>query len=218
MFWTGGAHTPIMSRMKLKKPIVVSKSGSVRQDRYLVLCISLDEITPSIWRRLVVPASITLDLLHDVFQVVMGWEDYHLHEFTIGGRRFTEDPEEPDEGIEEAGLVLGDFITNAKSKFNYGYDFGDGWEHTVTVEKMANIPEGHAVDITCLDGKRRCPPEDVGGPPGYANYLEALADPKHEDHKDMLRWRGEFDPKAFDPDRVNRELAKLVRWSRHRKY
>ena len=218
MFWTGGAHTPIMSRMNPMKTSATPISPSGNQNRYFVLRISLDEIKPPIWRRLVVPASITLDLLHDVFQVVMGWEDYHLHEFTIGGRRYTEALEEPEEGIEEAGLVLGDLITKAKSKFSYGYDFGDGWQHTVMVDKLANIPEGHAVDITCAAGRRRCPPEDVGGPPGYANYLDALSDPKHEEHKDMLRWRGEFDPEAFDPERVNRELAKLVRWSRHRKY
>ena len=207
-----------MCRMNLKKPLAMPTSGSVSRGCCFVLRISLDKITPPIWRRVVVPASITLDLLHDVFQAVMGWEDCHLHEFAFGERRYTESPEEPDQGDEEYGVVLGDLITKAKSKFTYCYDFGDSWHHTVTVEKVSDIPEGHYVEMLCSDGERHCPPEDVGGSWGYAKYLKALADPKHEEHEDMLNWRGQFDPEAFDPDQVTRELAKLVRWARHRKY
>ncbi len=185
-------------------------------ESYFVLRVALDDIKPPIWRRIVVPASIKLDLLHDVLQIVMGWEDYHLHEFEIDDQRFTENPEEPDQGMSEVGVALGALAHKAKSKFTYLYDFGDGWRHTVTVEKFAAIPDGHAVKITCIAGKRHCPPEDVGGPPGYERYLEIMADPKNPEHASMLQWRGEFDPEEFNLDKINHELAKLVRWSRPR--
>lgn len=187
------------------------------RSHYFILRVALDDIRPPIWRRVVVPADITLDLLHDVLQVTMGWEDYHLHQFTLDGRCFTEDPEEPDHGIDEKGIVLGALIEKVKTRFAYLYDFGDGWRHTVTVERIDPIPPGHAVEITCLAGKRRCPPEDVGGPHGYAAYLDAISDPKHPEHKAMVRWRGAFDPGELDLDAVNHELAKLVRWSRPRR-
>jgi hypothetical protein len=96
--------------------------------------------------------------------------------------------------------------------------FGDGWHHTITVERISNVPSDHYVEISCLEGKRACPPEDVGGPSGYAGYLKAMSSRRHPDHEDMLRWRGEFDPEEFAIEEVNRELAKLVRWSRGRKY
>ncbi|HUO09027.1 MAG TPA: plasmid pRiA4b ORF-3 family protein [Phycisphaerae bacterium] len=154
-----------------------------------MLRLALDDIRPPIWRRVAVPGNITLDLLHDVLQVAMGWEDYHLHEFTINGLRYTEDPEEPEQGLEETGIALMSLLAPATEKkiaFGYLYDFGDGWRHTVKVEKVAPVPAGHDIRITCLGGKRRCPPEDVGGPWGYADYLNAIADLDHEEHQDML--------------------------------
>src|SRR5208282_2645258 len=108
--------------------------------------------------------------------------------FTIAGQEFIENPEEPDQGVEETGVVLGALIRKPRSKFTYLYDFGDGWAHTITVESVEKIPDGHAVDITCLAGKRRRPPEDVGGPWGYAEFLEAIADPKHDEHQSHLDW------------------------------
>ena len=179
--------------------------------------------SPSIWREIQVHRETTFFELHHIIQITMGWQNYHLYEFNTEGYRIGEISEDSmedygsNELLNSRDIKLVDVITVGET-LSYEYDFGDGWEHTVTVEKLANIPEGHAVRIACLGGRRRCPPEDVGGPPGYANYLEALANPKHGDHKDMLRWRGKFDPKAFDLDKVNRELTKLVRWSRHRKY
>ena len=182
-----------------------------------VLRISLDHMKPPIWRRIVVPSSITLDLLHDALNVAMGWEDHHLHQFEIGGRRFTEAPEEPEQGEDESGIVLGSLVFEERSKFTYLYDFGDGWQHTVLIEQVDAIPPGRRVDLTCLGGRRRCPPEDVGGPPGYEEYLHAISDRKHPEHKHMLEWHGPFDAEAFDADVVNRDLARLARWSRPRK-
>jgi hypothetical protein len=201
--------------MKITQALPMSDSDLHKH--YFVLRVALDEIKPPIWRRVAVPASITLDLLHDVIQATMGWEDCHLHQFTIGNRRYTEAPENSEEGIDENGVLLGGLLDGAKTKIAYCYDFGDGWQHTVTVEKIEKIPEGHSLEMTCLAGKRSCPPEDCGGPSGYATYLVALADPRHEEHKSMLRWRGAFDPEAFNLDDANRELAKLARWSRRRK-
>jgi hypothetical protein len=155
-------------------PQNVSLKPIFADNRYFALKVSLDEVKPLVWRRFFVPATITLDLLHDVLQVVMGWEDYHLHEFLISERRYTEDPEEPEEGEDEWGVVLGHLISKAKTKFHYAYDFGDGWQHTITVEKIGNIPDKHKIEISCTDGKRACPPEDVGAPSGYAHYLKAL--------------------------------------------
>jgi hypothetical protein len=176
------------------------------------LRVALDDIKPQVWRQFVVPASITLDRLHDVLQVVMGWTDSHLHSFTIAGQEFTEDPEEPEQGIEETGIVLGALIRKPRTKFIYLYDFGDGWMHTITIQSVEPIPAGHAVNITCLAGQRRCPPEDVGGPWGYQEFLEAIADPKHPEHHSFLDWcGGSFDAKEFDVKAVNAELAELDR-------
>ena len=182
-----------------------------------VLHVALNEIKPLIWRRVAVPASITLDLLHDVIQAAMGWEDYHLHQFDIAGQRFTEDPEEPDNGMEDKGVVLGELIRQPKGSFAYTYDFGDGWRHTITLEKVEPIRDWREVHFTCLAGERNCPPEDVGGPRGYENYLDCMANSRHPEHRSMLRWRGPFDSEAFDVGKINRELAKLARWSRPRK-
>ena len=182
------------------------------------LRIVLDDVQPKIWRQLMVPASITLDRLHDSLQVVMGWTDSHLHSFTIAGQEFTEDPEEPDQGVEESGVVLGMLIQKARTKFTYLYDFGDGWMHTITVQSVEPIADDRKATVTCLGGQRRCPPEDVGGPWGYQEFLQAIADPSHEEHESSMQWcGGSFDPNEFDVDVVNLELAKLGRWSRRRR-
>lgn len=200
----------------------LARSGG-KQDREFIeghcfkLRVALDDVKPQVWRRVAVPASITLDRLHDVLQVVMGWTDSHLHSFTISGQEFTENPEDPDQGAEEHGVVLGMLIRKPRSKFRYLYDFGDGWSHTITVESIDKIPDHHTVRVTCLDGKHRCPPEDVGGPWGYPEFLQAINDPKHEEHQSYLDWcGGSFDPKEFDARAVNLELAKVDRWSRRR--
>ena len=180
--------------------------------------ITLRGSKPSIWRRFCVPAEITLDRLHDVIQIVMGWEESHLHCFEIDGRKFTEDPEEPDsDRVEEADFVLSDLVPRSGTKFTYEYDFGDGWRHELLVESVDEVPEEHRACISCMDGKRACPPEDVGGIGGYEEYLAALKDPKHPEHRSYQEWRGpSFDPNTLDFDAVNIELAKYSRWSRPR--
>lgn len=173
------------------------------------LKVTLQGIRPPIWRRLVVPDG-SLARLHEVIQAAMGWENYHLYAFEIGGTDYA-DPESAGElGMRDARRArLGDVVPGAKFKFIYNYDFGDDWRHEVLVEKV--LPPGSVAEVpTCLDGKRACPPEDVGGPWGYPAFLEALADPKHARHEEVVEWIGAFDPEAFDRDAVNEALRELT--------
>jgi hypothetical protein len=168
---------------------------------------------PPVWRRLLVPASMRLDRLHDVIQAAMGWEDYHLHAFTARGVDYG--PPDPELGHRnERRASVGDVISERGERMRYVYDFGDHWQHDVRVEKVLTAQPGSRYPI-CLTGKGRCPPEDCGGVWGYEELRETLADPAHEDHADMLEWLGiesaaEFDPHAFDADDVNTVLGGRV--------
>ena len=187
------------------------------KERLYLLKIRLLEIEPEIWRHFVVPADITLDRLHDVIQIVMGWTDSHLHEFTIGNKRYMEYPESNDDGLECGRYRLGDLIKQKGRTFNYLYDFGDSWEHEVMLEDSRYFnPELHS-PIECLDGARACPPEDVGSVPGYYEFCEALKDPYHEEHESYKIWcGGEYDSEEFNRGEINWELMKYLRWSRER--
>jgi len=184
--------------------------------RTYLLKVCLKDIEPSIWRRFIVPWHISLERLHDVIQIVMGWEDYHLHEFTIGKKKYTEFPESKEDGLECGRYRLGDLIRQNGRTFGYVYDFGDYWEHELVLENSRYFDPDQQFEIVCLEGARSCPPEDVGSVDGYAEYLEAIQDPSNEQHEDMLRWRGPFDPEAFDIHAVNLMLLQYMRWSRDR--
>lgn len=178
--------------------------------------ITLRGSKPPIWRRFVVPATIPLDILHHVIQVVMGWGNSHLHEFEIGGEEYTEHEREGIDleagGYDEREFRLYSVISGAKAKFTYLYDFGDSWDHTLLIEKLLTA-ESEPKPFVCVAGKGACPPEDCGGIWGYYNLLEVLGNPKHTDYAETKEWMGdEFDPNAFDLDAVNRSLAKLRRW------
>jgi len=154
-----------------------------------------------------------LGKLHRVIQKVMDWDDYHLRQFIIGESYYGQpDPEDSffDMDIKnEAKFRLSQVAPEEKSKFFYEYDFGDGWVHQIVVEKILPMAEGGDVPV-CLAGKRACPPEDVGGPWGYASFLEAFLDPAHEEHQDMLEWAGKnFNPEDFSPEAVNIALKTL---------
>ncbi len=195
----------------------------VNKTRRYLLKIRLLEIEPEIWRKFVVPASISLDRLHDVIQIVMGWQDYHLHEFQIGKHKYTEDPETREEGRDEYRYRLVDIIKQRGRTFRYVYDFGDWWEHELSIEDSHFFSPELEQELTCIDGARACPPEDVGSTPGYYNFCKAVSDPGHEDHVQLTGWYGGFRwydgifrSEYFDVDRVNLELAKYLRWSRNR--
>jgi hypothetical protein len=170
---------------------------------------------PPIWRRLLVPADLTLARLHNVLQVAMGWHDSHLHEFSAGERRFGQpDPDGQLMGgaaVESERTAQLSDLLGTGSNVIYTYDFGDSWEHSIVLEKRLPADPNTTYPI-CTDGKLACPPEDCGGVPGFYDLLEALADPKHEQHKEMLDWIGKgFDPQAFSVDKVNKMLALLSR-------
>jgi hypothetical protein len=172
--------------------------------------VTLKGSKPPIWRRIQVTRETTLAKLHRILQRVMGWEGYHLYQFMVGGMEYS-DPKvlEEMEGHDARRVTLGTLVPGEKSKFFYEYDFGDRWEHELLVEKILPRDEGKRYPV-CLTGKRACPPEDCGGIWGYARFLEAMHDPQHPEHEEMLAWiGGEFDPEAFDLDEVNRELQRL---------
>ena len=174
--------------------------------------ITLLGTKPPIWRRLLVPSGLTLERLHDAVQVAMGWQDCHLHEFRIGQQRFgIPDPEDMLMGmpaaVNERTVRLFNVLGEAGSKAEYTYDFGDSWDHSIVVEKVLPIEPGRSYPA-CIGGKRRGPPEDCGGVPGYYNLIEALSDPRHDEHEEMLDWMpDDFDPEAFSADEVNTRLT-----------
>jgi hypothetical protein len=145
------------------------------------LKVTLLGTSPPIWRRLLVPADLTLAQLHDVLQAAMGWEDGHMHEFSIGQRRFGRpDPEDQLMGMpsaeNERTVRLSGILGRVGSKAIYTYDFGDSWEHSIVLEKRLPIDPSTTYPI-CTDGQLACPPEDCGGVPGFYDLVEALADP-----------------------------------------
>jgi Plasmid pRiA4b ORF-3-like protein/Domain of unknown function (DUF6933) len=166
----------------------------------LQLKVTLLDTKPPIWRRVLVDGGGTLDHLHEVIQAAFGWWNHHLPEFEVGRTRYgiphpDEDWGEPPR--DERGTAL-DAIAGVGSSFRYTYDFGDGWEHRVVVEKILTSPADIAVPA-CIGGRRACPPEDCGGTWGYRELLEILADPTHPEHDDRRDWLGrEFDPAEFD--------------------
>jgi hypothetical protein len=192
-----------------------SHSASKPQEIYQIKVTLLDT-DPPIWRRLLVPADLTLEQLHYVLQLAMGWEDCHMHEFRIGQQRFgTPDPMETAFGgsrtASERTARLWNVLGRAGIKAVYTYDFGDSWDHRIVVEKRLPPEPGRAYPA-CLAGERHAPPEDCGGIPGFYNLLEAIRNPKHEEHEELLNWvGGGFDPDAFSVDEVNRRFAPLQR-------
>jgi len=170
--------------------------------------VTLAGIEPPIWRRFQVPGDVTLAELHDVLQAVMGWWDYHLHQFVVGETYYGVPHPDYMVAMEDEKKVRLDQVVEEGSTFFYEYDFGDSWVHELKVEKVLEPEAGQAYPV-CLEGERATPPEDVGGIWGYEEYVEAMTDPDHPEHEDWLEWRGEFDPEAFDVDEVNAALREL---------
>jgi len=170
--------------------------------------VTLKGSKPPIWRRILVPSAIRLGKFHDVLQIVMGWTDSHLHQFTVGDVYYgTPDPEFGLEVRSERTVPLNRLLQAPKDKLIYEYDFGDSWDHEVLLEKVL-APDPALHYPICLTGKRACPPEDCGGIWGYADFLDAIASPDHPEHATMLEWSGgEFDAEAFDITAVNQMLA-----------
>ncbi|MDP2948722.1 MAG: plasmid pRiA4b ORF-3 family protein [Chloroflexota bacterium] len=167
--------------------------------------VTLKGVRPPVWRRFLV-RDVTLHELHLVLQAAMGWENSHLYQFTIGGDEYS-DPL-PDLDMKDSTRIrLGQVFRSAGTRFTYVYDFGDSWEHEVRIEKSLAAEAGKRYPV-CLAGRRACPPEDCGGVWGYEELLEAIRDPEHEQHQELLEWLGgPFDPEAFSVALVNKVLA-----------
>ena len=175
--------------------------------RIYQLDVTLQETEPPIWRRVQVPADITLHRLHEVLQTVLGWTDSHLYLFEVGPEPiYFGDPDLVEDWPDlrpSRKTKLSRVAPAAGAKLVYEYDLGDSWRHDIVVEKVLPAQAGAGCPV-CLAGKRACPPEDCGGVHGYAELLEVIADPSHEEHDSMLTWLGgSFDPEAFDLDHVN---------------
>jgi hypothetical protein len=194
----------------MSKPKNAKRSTAVQ--RVYQLHIQLEYLEPAIWRRLWVPDTVTLDKLDRIIQTAMGWKNTHMHAFTVGAVRYAiPDPDWPsrietrDERVFDLGTVLADGTT----EFIYTYDFGDDWRHRIQVE-AALEPSAKNIRPLCVAGANACPPEDVGGPPGYSDFLQAIVDPVHPEHLAMWEWNGgPFDPAGFDLNAVNAGMRKL---------
>ena len=170
------------------------------------LKVTLCDVEPTVWRRIVVRSEMPLPKLARVLEVAMGWQGYHLHMFDVGGVLFGDPDEDADYVINEKHATVKQVLPRLDSRLRWDYDFGDGWEHEVVVEAIESPTEGGRYPM-CLDGKRACPPEDCGGAGGYMRLLEALSDPKDPEHDVLAEWAPEgFDPEAFDVIATNRRL------------
>lgn len=188
----------------------------------VALRIELLDVKPLVWRRIVVPNQWTFASLHHYLQWVMGWWDSHAHEFQVGDHVVAPDWWIAEMDLDEAekcrderrySVAAAVAEIGIRGEIEYRYDMGDGWRHRLVIETPP--PAWTDQDLSmpaCIAGENACPPEDVGGPPGYQRFLEAIGDRGHEEHIDLLRWiGGAFDPIGFDLNRINRD------WSSHRR-
>lgn len=182
-------------------------------------------LEPEIWRRVIVPGSITLDRLHDIFQIVMGWHDSHLHQFTISNKNYSDDQKIKAAGLDEEKFRLVDLLKRKGRKFKYLYDFSDCWFHEIEIEDSDLSAPEITEPIYCVEGSRACPPEDVGGDAGYYEFCKVINDPEHPRYESYLSWLTHFsgsprempyDPESFSREVVNAEIHKYLRWSRKR--
>ncbi|MET3889072.1 hypothetical protein ABIE41_000148 [Bosea sp. OAE506] len=191
-------------------------SAASHVDRIACIKIVLDHVEPAIWRRVEVPLTTSLRGLHEVIQAVMLFENYHLFDFTIEidgqSRRYgIPDPDGWIKLSDAKNTKLGPLTNRGLKRFAYTYDFGDNWEHTLTIEATGDADPG--LDYPrFVDGARRAPPEDVGGIPGFEEFVEAMAKPRHPERKRLIEWYGRvFDPEDIDLPTIKANIAKLTR-------
>jgi hypothetical protein len=181
------------------------------------LKITLDDVEPTVLRRIEVPLAIRLDRLHLTIQAAMGWTNSHLYELRARDVGWgVPDPDWGDGPLDASKAKLIDVLEDVGVRtLRYLYDFGDGWEHTIKIERLIDSEPG-VVYPRLIEATGRCPPEDVGGPWGYAELLAAIDDPKHERHADLGDWIGDdFDPKVANAVARSQEVEELAkRWSR----
>lgn len=184
------------------------------------LKIVLDGVEPVVMRRIEIPADLSLHDLHDVLQIALGWTDSHLYEFRIKDTRFGipfPDMDAGDAPRDADKTILAQALKDTRAKsFKYLYDFGDGWKHSIKIEGIRPAAQ-EGTYPRLVEATGRCPPEDIGGPWGYMDFLDVIADPEDEGHEEMLEWLGEdtFDPNLVDTDAIDHTLADFARyWSK----
>jgi Plasmid pRiA4b ORF-3-like protein len=174
------------------------------------LKVTLRNVRPPIWRRILVRGGMTFGDLHMAIQVAMGWQGGHMHAFDVGGQQYGE-PGSLEDGGNEERLTLNGVIKSGVNRFTYTYDFGDDWEHDILIEKTPPRIDATAFPA-CVAGKRNCPPGDCGGPWGYFDLLEILKNPDHPSHEEQREWiGGDFDPEAFSISAADATLATVFR-------
>ena len=181
------------------------------------LRIKLDDVEPAVLRRVQVPVTIRLDRLHLVLQAAMGWTNSHLYEIRAHDVGWgLSDPDFGDGPLDASKARLIDVLEDVGTRsLKYVYDFGDCWEHSVRMERITDAVPG--MIYPCLvEATGRCPPEDVGGPWGYREFLDAIADPDHQEHAARLEWiGGTFDPTTVDLQRLTKAVDSLAKkWMR----
>ena len=192
------------SRMMVERQ--ATESALAPRGEVYQLKITLQDVKPPVWRRIQVPSSIDLAELHAVIQTAMGWTNSHLHMFEIDGERYA-DPVWVDGAVSPDRIRLAEVVGEGEH-FEYVYDFGDDWRHRVLVEKA--LPATTEKLPVCLAGRRACPPEDVGGPWGYADFLQAYDDPAHVEDQQVREWAGDgFDATSFDAKDLTWKLRGL---------
>lgn len=180
--------------------------------KHIKLKIELDSIEPTIWREIIVSSEITLHEFHQIIQDAMGWMDYHLYEFEIGGAKYSIPSEDDDifemEIHDSNSILLKNLNLKKNSTFKYVYDFGDYWRHTIQVKQLLPYQENANVPV-CVAGARNCPPEDCGSCQGYEEFCKAMSRPNSKQAKEYIMWYGGlYDPEYFSLYDRNREILK----------
>lgn len=183
-----------------------------RADEIALIRIELLDVTPQIWRTIEVPSTASLRGLHDAIQAVVPFDNRHLFMFEIGERRYGIPDREWGTDMRDAkNIRIGALIDRGVAELTYIYDFGDDWRFHLTIKEVLPVVEGASYP-RLVGGARRGPPEDVGGFPGFEEFLSAMRDPTHERHDELSRWYGRpFDPEEVDHPEITVRLAKLVR-------
>ena len=200
----GSAELTALGRYAVRRLRGMAQPG----DAILQLRITLADVAdPPVWRRVLLPSAYPLDRVHRVIQATMGWQNYHLHAFRLGGETYAApDPDDELGYLDETKFRFGDLVAGV-DRIDYEYDFGDGWEHTLVVEARAMAQDG-AVYPACVAGEGACPPEDCGGSPGFAEFKAALAGPPSTERDELLEWAGgDYDPGRFDLSAANTAVS-----------